>query len=197
MGFVLYGGTAIALRLGHRTSVDFDFFTNLPLDHRKLRAGMGFIERSLTLQESIDTLTIMTAAPVGQTAGVKISFFGTIAFGRSGTPDTTDDGVIQVASIDDLMATKLKVILQRVEAKDYLDIAAMLDAGMGLPQGLATAKTLFGSAFQPSECLKALTWFEGGDLDTLSSVTKAALIDAASKVRDLPNVRLAATQLAG
>lgn len=27
MGFVLYGGTAVALRLGHRTSVDFDFFT--------------------------------------------------------------------------------------------------------------------------------------------------------------------------
>ncbi|VAW40374.1 hypothetical protein MNBD_DELTA03-369 [hydrothermal vent metagenome] len=26
LGFVLYGGTAIALRLGHRTSVDFDFF---------------------------------------------------------------------------------------------------------------------------------------------------------------------------
>jgi Nucleotidyl transferase AbiEii toxin, Type IV TA system len=29
LGFVLYGGTAIALRLGHRASVDFDFFTVL------------------------------------------------------------------------------------------------------------------------------------------------------------------------
>jgi hypothetical protein len=28
LGFVLYGGTAIALRLGHRPSVDFDFFTD-------------------------------------------------------------------------------------------------------------------------------------------------------------------------
>jgi hypothetical protein len=26
IGFVLYGGTALALHLGHRTSVDFDFF---------------------------------------------------------------------------------------------------------------------------------------------------------------------------
>jgi hypothetical protein len=31
LGFVLYGGTAIALRLGHRSSVDFDFFTADPL----------------------------------------------------------------------------------------------------------------------------------------------------------------------
>jgi hypothetical protein len=31
LGFVLYGGTAIALRLGHRSSVDFDFFTDQPL----------------------------------------------------------------------------------------------------------------------------------------------------------------------
>jgi hypothetical protein len=30
--FVLYGGTAIALRCGHRASIDFDFFTDQPLD---------------------------------------------------------------------------------------------------------------------------------------------------------------------
>lgn len=32
LGFALYGGTAIALRLGHRHSVDFDFFSEKPLD---------------------------------------------------------------------------------------------------------------------------------------------------------------------
>jgi hypothetical protein len=32
LGLVLYGGTAIALRLGHRVSVDFDFFTDRSLD---------------------------------------------------------------------------------------------------------------------------------------------------------------------
>ena len=35
LGFVLYGGTAIALQLGHRSSVDFDFFSHFPLDLRK------------------------------------------------------------------------------------------------------------------------------------------------------------------
>lgn len=32
LGFVLYGDTAIALHLGHRSSIDFDFFTERPLD---------------------------------------------------------------------------------------------------------------------------------------------------------------------
>jgi len=32
LGLTLYGGTAIALRLGHRESMDFDFFTNDPID---------------------------------------------------------------------------------------------------------------------------------------------------------------------
>ena len=56
------------------------------------------------------------------------------------------------------MATKLKVILQRAEAKDYLDIAVLLDRGITLGNGLAGAAALYGSAFQPSEALKALAY---------------------------------------
>ncbi len=39
LGFVLYGGTAIALRLGHRHSVDFDFFSEKPLDRAAIHAA--------------------------------------------------------------------------------------------------------------------------------------------------------------
>jgi hypothetical protein len=41
MGFVLYGGTAVALRMGHRTSVDFDFFTERPLGRKNQKADLG------------------------------------------------------------------------------------------------------------------------------------------------------------
>jgi hypothetical protein len=37
LGLVLYGGTAIALRLGHRASIDFDFFSDLPLNRAALQ----------------------------------------------------------------------------------------------------------------------------------------------------------------
>ena len=38
--------------------------------------------------------------------------------------------------LDDLMATKVKVVLPRAEAKDYRDVAAMLNAGVSLSRGL-------------------------------------------------------------
>ncbi|MBF0191084.1 MAG: nucleotidyl transferase AbiEii/AbiGii toxin family protein [Magnetococcales bacterium] len=41
--FALYGGTAIALHLGHRESVDFDFFGNKPLDPTKLVPAIPFL----------------------------------------------------------------------------------------------------------------------------------------------------------
>lgn len=49
--FVLYGGTALALRLGHRASVDFDFFSSAPLDHRALSGALPFLRDAEVLQE--------------------------------------------------------------------------------------------------------------------------------------------------
>jgi len=128
---------------------------------------------------------------------VKVSFFGTIAFGRVGEPDFTDDGVLRVASFDDLMATKLKVVLQRAEAKDYRDVAAMVDAGVSLSHGLAAARQLYSPSFQPSESLKALVYFNDGDLKTLTATEKSTLVDAVKAVRDLPHVPLRSTSLGG
>jgi hypothetical protein len=194
-GLVLYGGTAIALRLGHRFSVDFDFFTDRPLDKIALGSSFRFVAESLVLQESPDTLTVLVSSGSENQEYVKVSFFGGINFGRVGRPDLTEDGMFQVASLDDLMATKVKVILQRIEAKDYKDIAAMLKAGVSLARGLAAARAMYGRAFQPSESLKALTYFEGGDLHTLTSEEKETMIEAARGIRALPQVALASHAL--
>lgn len=51
LGFALYGGTAVALRLGHRTSVDFDFFTEAPLDRDALRARLDFVDGASVIQD--------------------------------------------------------------------------------------------------------------------------------------------------
>ena len=66
--------------------------------------------------------------------------------GRVDAPLITDGGVMQVASLIDLMATKLKVILQRAEYKDYFDIAAMINAGVSLENSLEAARSMFGNA---------------------------------------------------
>ena len=195
LGFVLYGGTAIALRLGHRDSVDFDFFSDKPLDREAILVAFPFLEQSVTLQDQDNTWVVLVPCGGSEREHVKVSFFGTITFGRVGEPDFTDDGVLLVASLEDLMATKVKVVLQRAEAKDYRDVAAMINVGVSLSHGLASARQLFGPNFQPSESLKALVYFNDGDLKTLSVDEKQTLVDAVKAVRDLPRVILRSKSL--
>ncbi|ODS52707.1 MAG: hypothetical protein ABS36_16860 [Acidobacteria bacterium SCN 69-37] len=196
LGWVLYGGTAVSLRLGHRVSVDFDFFSSQPLDRMALADACPSLRTATVLQERPDTLTVlMHASGAPDRSAVKVSFFAGIDCGRVAGPDLTDDDVLCVASADDLLAHKVKVLLQRVEAKDYLDIAALVESGVHLDRALAAARLMFGSAFQPSESLKALAFFEGGDLDTLPARTRQTLIAAAAAVRDLPRVPLIAGDL--
>ncbi|HEY1383645.1 MAG TPA: nucleotidyl transferase AbiEii/AbiGii toxin family protein [Dongiaceae bacterium] len=126
---------------------------------------------------------------------VKISFFAALKIGRIGQPEWTEDGVLQVAALEDLLATKLKVLLKRVEAKDYLDVAAMLDAGAELSVGLASARIPYGEAFQPAECLKALTYFEGGDLKALRPAIRSRLINASAAVVVLPRTNRSSRRL--
>ncbi|MHB8419339.1 MAG: nucleotidyl transferase AbiEii/AbiGii toxin family protein [Myxococcales bacterium] len=171
-GFVLYGGTALALRLGHRQSVDFDFFSPDPLDRRALDR-LPLLEAAAVLQEGPDTLTVS----VQRGAPVKLSFFGPVGFGRVGDPSSAG-GVIAVASPLDLAATKLKVLLQRVEAKDYLDVAALLRAAVPLRDMLRAARSLFGDAFNPLVAQRTLAWFEDEALSSLDAATRDLLTRA-------------------
>lgn len=195
LGFALYGGTAIALRLGHRESVDFDFFSEKPLDRAAIHAAFPFIAISPVLQDQPNTFTVNVPYGNSEREHVKVSFFGGIGFGRVGEPQVTEDEVLHVASFDDLMATKVKVIPQRAEAKDYRDIAAMVNSGVSLAKGLSAARVLYGINFQPSESLKAMVYFDDGDLRSLTKDERTCLVNAVSEVRDLPDVKVLARQL--
>lgn len=196
IGFVLYGGTAVALRLGHRHSVDFDFFSDRSLDKSVLYKILHMLATATVIQDAPDSLSVLVPVTISGTSEyVKLSFFGNIDNGRVGDPDISPDGVMVVASLEDMMAHKLKVILQRIEAKDYRDIAAMLKYGLMLEKGLAGSRALFGKVFQPSESLKALVYFEGGDLDGLSADERVAIVMAVKKVRSIPSCTIRSPQL--
>ena len=179
-GMVLHGGTAVVLRLGHRSSVDFDFFTEHPLDRNALRAAFPRFASAVIIQDEPDACTGLVPLSGGE---VKVSFFGRITFGRVGDPGTTDDGVAVVASLNDLMAQKLKVVMQRVEAKGYRDVAALIRAGVTLDSGMAGAMALFGVSFPPMDCAKALVHFKGGDLATIPSADRDTLLKAVRSLR--------------
>ncbi|HMB30936.1 MAG TPA: nucleotidyl transferase AbiEii/AbiGii toxin family protein [Desulfohalobiaceae bacterium] len=171
--FVLYGGTAIALYLNHRQSNDFDFFSSQAFDPFDLKLKLDYLGEYEVYQFHKNSLTIS----VDKDSPVKISFFGNITVGRLEPPLITSDQKMLVASKLDLLAHKLKVILQRVEAKDYIDIAALIEkGGISLETGLAGVQTLWPNAPVP-EITRALSYFKEGDFQSLSAEDRRLLIN--------------------
>jgi Nucleotidyl transferase AbiEii toxin, Type IV TA system len=191
LSFVLYRGTAIALHLGHRQSLDFDFFRAESLDKEEIHKAFAFLPGAAVLQDEPDTLSVLTRRSSGD---VKVSFFGGIGFGRINEPLRTRDGTLLVASLDDLMATKLKVTLDRAEARDYQDIARMISAGVSLTAGLGAFRRMFKG--EPSQVLRAIGYFKDGDLAALSKADQDVLRKARDRVREIPDMRVTPGSLA-
>ncbi|MGX2985340.1 nucleotidyl transferase AbiEii/AbiGii toxin family protein [Helicobacter sp. 23-1048] len=116
MDFTLFGGTALALQLGHRESVDFDFFTHKDISKlQSILLSLNGIKVGEIMLQIDNTLSFMT------TNNVKISFFGNIEFVKFVDTIQSDDGILQLASLKSLLITKLKVTCDRAEYKDYKD----------------------------------------------------------------------------
>ena len=184
--FVLYGGTAVALRLGHRRSEDFDFFSNESFEPGTLIQKISYLKQGRVDQRGDNTLTVV----VDRAGPVRLSFFGDLGMSHVSEPDVAPDNRLQIASLLDLAATKLRTIQQRAEAKDYWDIDTVLRAGVSLPEGLAAAVAVYGKAFNPLMTLKALTYFKDGNLPSLPSEIQDRLRQAARvvKLESLPHL---------
>ena len=176
--FVLYGGTALALRLGHRSSEDFDFFSNHSFAPDFLLKAIPYLHDAEMSQFEANTLT----AIVDRNGPVKVSFFGGLKLNRVKDPDIAQDNGIQVASVLDVAATKLATIQQRAQTRDYEDLAAIVAAGISLSEALAAATTAYGKQFNGALSLKALTYFADGDLPKLSPETQTKLRMLAGQV---------------
>jgi len=177
--FVLYGGTAIALHLGHRESVDFDFFGSETFDPSKLEPKMPFMANAQITQRGPNTLT----GSVDRDGLVKVSFFGVPNIGHLRPPHIAEDNGLKVASLLDLAGTKVSVVQARAEAKDYIDIDALMRTGsVDLPTALAAGRAIYGPEFNPQITLKALSFFGEGNLRNLPEDMKSRLVTAAREV---------------
>ena len=177
--FTLYGGTAIALHLGHRESIDFDFFGKNRFNPIELAMKLSFISNVQITQSEPSTLSMT----VDRGGPIKLSFFGLPRIFPLAEPHVSQDNNLKVASLLDLAGMKVSVIQTRAELKDYLDIDSILISGqIGLSTALSAGMAIYGSAFNPESALKALCYFEDGNVNNLSPEIRRRLIDAVKKV---------------
>jgi hypothetical protein len=114
--FYLAGGTALALRLGHRISVDLDLFANLDTLDDRLRAGIAEeLRKRYTVELLQDSVLGLVLTADGQAA----SFF---SYGYPLLDPTDVVSGIQVAGLRDIALMKLDAIAGRGTRKDFYDL---------------------------------------------------------------------------
>jgi hypothetical protein len=178
--FTLYGGTAIALYLGHRQSVDFDFFCFEDFDPDTLFEGIPLLKGGQITQRAANTLT----CNIDRGGIVQMSFFGIKGLSIVTAPIIAEDNHLKIASLLDLAGMMVSVFQKRAQIKDYIDIDALIASGIGLSTVLSAGAVIYGSQFNPLIALKALAWFGDGNLSKLPAATKARL-EAAVRAVDL------------
>jgi hypothetical protein len=150
--FYLAGGTGLALQLGHRDSIDFDFFTDKSFSTTELYAE---IEKKfqghkiLKTQDKKDTLTVL----VGDS--IKISFF---AYPYNLVKPLIETDSFNIASVEDIGCMKLSAITSRMATKDYVDLYFILQQ-ISLPELLEFSKEKFPS-LDVNLALKSLVYFD-------------------------------------
>ena len=162
--FYLAGGTATALHLGHRISVDLDFFGPAHFDVRSLAERLGSLGDFRLERWEQDTL-------LGELEGVRVSFF------RCSYPVV--DATVQVLGttvlgLGDLAAMKLEAIGQRGARRDFIDLYFICRAGgMGLSGALEWYQRKFaGLDVNLVHIVKSLGYFADAEADAMPEMLK-------------------------
>lgn len=113
-GWYLAGGTALALQVGHRQSVDLDFFTK-ESDFDRLA-----LEGTLLKTKNWNTTSATAGTLYGEYAGAKASFIAYPFFVASGA--FAHFGTIKILPTEDIAVMKIIAISQRCRKRDFIDL---------------------------------------------------------------------------
>lgn len=154
--FALCGGTAIALQLAHRRSIDFDLvsFTEINVDRiiRHLNAANAVIEH--TIVSSVDELTVVVNS-------VKLTFFA-FPF-RIPAPVTWHWVGISMPTLLDLASMKAYALGRRGKWKDYVDLYFLFQGHVSMPKLVENCRKIFRGAFNERLFREQLCYFDDVD----------------------------------
>jgi hypothetical protein len=152
--FVLVGGTALSLQIGHRKSVDLDMFTSLDFQASEILEHLdenGY--QPLVLFNQKQTLIV-------EIHGIKVDF---IRFKYPFAESTIVTDGIRLANIRDIACMKIDAIMGRGRKKDFCDLYYLLKR-----YSLSEIMEGYKIMYQHSTLFhvyKSLTWFDDADSD--------------------------------
>jgi len=149
--YYLAGGTALALYLGHRTSLDFDFYTSSEFDREEI---LNLLKKNWG-EENITVSSLEKNFFIGEINKVNVSVFH---YPYKLLANLVNLRNISLASLDDIAAMKIIAVIQRPAKRDYIDLYYLLKQ--------YPPKTIFQwagkkySNFNPYLALRALSFFD-------------------------------------
>jgi hypothetical protein len=160
-GWTLAGGTGLALRSGHRTSDDFDFFRTGAMEPTSLLEAIVGVAETEVLQQEEKTLTLIAR-------GVKISFFG-VREPFLFPPEPYS--FFAVADTRDIALMKMVAIMNRGSRKDFVDLYTILRDGPTLREYLEMLPRRYGSGrVNAYQVLMSLAYFDDAEQEPMPAM---------------------------
>jgi hypothetical protein len=154
--FVLAGGTGLALQLGHRVSVDFDWFCRPEAFPSAMRDRLAALREPMTvIEESAHTFECLLA-------GVKCSFFEYRPVFHAATETLHGR---PLAPVEDIGVMKLVAISQRGEKRDFFDLYEILKSHDLRSIARRAREMLSETPVNAVHVAKSLAWFEDAEPD--------------------------------
>jgi len=151
--FYLAGGTALALELGHRISLDFDFYIEGELNPETLLQDFQKHFKNVQLiREAKNTLILS----IDNTEVSLFSYPYPLISPLIKIPE------VNLASMEDICAMKIVAIIQRGTKRDFIDIY-FLTKRFGLERIFALTQKKYKGLFNKYLALQALTYFTDAD----------------------------------
>lgn len=148
--FILIGGTAIALQLGHRKSIDFDLIKFDPLESEKVKRYLrNNYKIEATFVDNEDELTVVVG-------GVKLSF---IYYPFKFEVKESFENIIKMPDLITLAALKIFALGKRAKWKDYVDLYFIFKKNSNI-DCLNKAKGIFGNEFNERLFREQLCYYD-------------------------------------
>jgi hypothetical protein len=152
--FYLVGGTAVALHIGHRRSIDYDLFKTKPLNHKSILQKLDSAHKSYLITRRVEEqLNIIVQ-------NVKFTFF---QYPFSIIPSCEFERYIRVPDLLTLAAMKAYALGRRSKWKDYVDLFFIIRDYFSIKQVSDKAATIFDDLFSEKQFRSQLSYYD--DID--------------------------------
>jgi hypothetical protein len=149
--FYLVGGTAIALYLGHRRSIDFDLFKNSSIHPKKIIEKIAAFHFNFQVTRRVSEQLNLTVN------GVSFTFFD---YPYKIEAKENFENILRLPSLIDITAMKAYALGRRAKWKDYVDFYFLLKDNFTLNQISERAVEIYDQMFSPKLFRAQLCYFE-------------------------------------